>query len=141
MKKCDPAGSERTMEDNMSALTLFVGRRSLSQKMLPVLIAMALTLSPLLASAGEDPCQETGIYIGNQTLLNLWYTRNGGECTIWAHHHILIIKPEDKLIVFKDNICKTEYCPDNPTYKVYKSLDANQNCRVRILPECTLSDM
>ena len=111
------------------------------QILLPVLIAMALTLSPLLVLSDEDPCQETGIYIGNQTMLNLWYTRNDGDCTIWTHHHILTIKPEDKLVVFRDLICKTEYCPINPTYQVYKSLDANQNCRVRILPQCTLSDM
>lgn len=132
---------KRTMEDNMSLLTLFIVRRSPFQKMFPVLIAMTLTLSPLLALADEDPCQETGIFIGNQTGLELWYTRNGGDCTIWAHHHILIIKPEDKLIIFRDNICKTKYCPNNPTYKIYKLLDDNQNCRVRILPKCALSDM
>ena len=132
---------KRTMEDNMSPLTLFIVKRSPFQKMLHVLIAMTFTLSPLLALAEEDPCQGTGIFIGNQTGLELWYTRNGGDCTIWVHHHILIIKPEDKLIVFRDLICKTEYCPNNPTYQVYKSLDANQNCRVRILPQCALSDM
>ena len=125
----------------MCPLTFFAIGKGLFHKMLPFLIAMALTLSPLLTLAGEDPCQESGIYIGNQTMLNLWYTRNGGECAIWSHDHLLIIKPEDKLIVFRDNICKTEYCPNNPTYKVYKLLDDNQNCRVRILPEYTLSDM
>ena len=130
-----------TMEDRMYPLTLLAIGRALFQKMIPVFIAIALTLSPLMALAGEDPCQESGIYIGNQTMLNLWYTRDGGECTIWSNHHLLIIKPEDELFVFRDNICKTEYCPNNPTYKVYKLLDDNQNCRVRILPECTLSDM
>ena len=129
------------MEDRMCPLTLFTIGRGLFHKMLPFLIAMALTLSSILALAEEDPCQETGIYIGNQTMLNLWYTRNGGDCTIWVRHHIIIIKPEDKLIVFRDLICKTEYCPNNPTYQVYRSLDANQNCRVKILPQCTLSDM
>ena len=125
----------------MCPLTLFTIGRGLFHKMLPFLIAMALTLSPILALAEEDPCQETAIYIGNQTILNLWYTWNGGECTIWSNHHLLMIKPEDELFVFRDNICKTEYCPNSPTDNVYKLLDDNQNCRVRILPECTLSDM
>ena len=102
---------------------------------------IALTLFPLWASAGEDPCREMGIYIGNQTMLDVWYTRNGGPCTIWSHGHILIMKPEDTLIIYSDMTCKTEYCSKNPTYDVYESFDANQNCRVRILPHCTLSDM
>jgi hypothetical protein len=123
----------------MSPLTLV--KRSPFRKMVYVLIAMTFTLSPLLALAEEDPCQGTGIYIGNQTGLDLWYTRNGGDCTLWAHHHILMIGPKDELVIFKDLICKTEYCPNNPPYQVYKSLDANQNCRVRILPQCALSDM
>jgi len=104
-------------------------------------MVIALILFPLLASADEDPCRETGIYIGNQTILDVWYTLNGGPCTIWVFSHILIIKPEDTLIIYRDTICKTEYCSKNPTYDVYKSFDANQNCRVRILPDCTLSDM
>jgi hypothetical protein len=128
-------------ENTVFPSTRFIVKRIQFQGMVPAFMVIALTLFPLLASAGEDPCRETGIYIGNQTLLNLWYTRNGGDCTIWAHGHILIIKPEDKLIVFRDNICETEYCSENLTYKVYKSLDANQNCRVRILPNCALSDM
>ena len=125
----------------MSSLTLLTVGRGSFQKMLPVLIVMALTSFPLLALAEEDLCQETGIYIANQTMLNLWYTLNGRDCTIWNHHHILIIKPGDRLIVYRDLVCETEYCPNNPTYKVYELLDANQNCRVRILPQCTLSDM
>jgi hypothetical protein len=122
-------------------MCLFTIGKGLFHKMLPFLVAMALTLSPLLTLAGEDPCQESGIYIGNQCMLNLWYTRNSGECTLWPNHHLLITKPEDKLLVFRDNICRTEYCTVNPTFQVYKLLDDNQNCRVRILPECTLSDM
>ena len=115
--------------------------RSSFQQMLPLLIAITFTLPPLMTLADEDPCQKTGIYIGNQTMLNLWYTKNGGDCTIWNHHHILIIKPEDKLIIFRDLICEMQYCPSNLTYQVYKLVDNNQNCRVRILPQCTLSDM
>lgn len=125
----------------MSLLTLLIVGRGPFQKILPALIAIALTFLPLLALAEEDPCQETGIYIGNQAGLDLWYTRNGGDCTLWSNHHILNIKPGDKLVIFKDFTCKTEYCRVNSTFQVYKLLDANQNCRVRILPQCTLSDM
>jgi len=125
----------------VSASGRFIVNRILFQKILSTLAVIALTLIPLLALADEDPCREMGIYIGNQTMLDVWYTRNGGPCTIWVDSHILIIKPEDTLIIYRDMICKTDYCPKNPTYDVYKSFDANQNCRVRILPNCTLSDM
>jgi hypothetical protein len=125
----------------VSASSRFIVNRNLFQKILSALAVIALTLIPLLALADEDTCRETGVYIGNQTMLNLWYTRNGGVCTILAHGHLLIIKPEDTLIIYRDMICKTEYCSKNPTYDVYKSFDANQNCRVRILPECNVSDM
>ena len=121
--------------------TRFIVKRIPFRGIIPALMVIALILFPLLASADEDPCRETGIYIGNQTILDVWYTLNGGPCTIWVFSHILIIKPEDTLIIYRDTICKTDYCSKNPTYDVYKSLDANQNCRVRILPECNVSDM
>jgi hypothetical protein len=121
--------------------TRFIVKRIPFRGIIPALMVIALTLFPLLASADEDPCREMGIYIGNQTMLNVWYTRNGGPCTICQDGHILILKPEDTLIIYRDMICKTDYCPKNPTYDVYKSFDANQNCRVRILPNCNLSDM
>ena len=125
----------------MSASSRVIVNRILFQKILSTLAVIALTLIPLLALADEDPCREMGIYIGNQIDLDVWYTRNGGPCSIWIHGHILIIKPEDTLIIYRDMTCATEYCSKNPTYDVYKSFDANQNCRVRILPNCTLSDM
>ena len=118
----------------------FIVKRIQFKGMVPAFMVIALTLFPLLVSADEDPCREMGIYIGNQTM-DLWYTRNGGACTIFATGHLIIIKPEDTLIIYRDMICKTEYCSNNPTYNDYKFLDANQNCRVRILPECNFSDM
>jgi hypothetical protein len=104
-------------------------------------MVIALTLFPVLTSAEEDSCREKGIYIGNQTTRNVWYKRNGGPCTIWSDGHILIMKPEDTLIIYRDMTCETEYCSKNPTYDVCKSSDADRDCRVRILPNCTLSDM
>ena len=127
-------------EDTVFASTRFIGKRIQFKGMVPAFMVIALTLFPLLVSADEDPCREMGIYIGNQTM-DLWYTRNGGACTIFVTGHLIIIKPKDKLIIYRDMICKTEYCSNNPTYHDYKFFDANQNCRVRILPECNLSDM
>jgi hypothetical protein len=104
-------------------------------------MAIALTLFPLLASADEDLCREKGIYIMNQSQLNAWFTRDGGPCTFWVHNYLLTIKPEDTLIIYGDIDCKTEYFSENRTYDAYKSLDANQNCKVRILLDRTLSDL
>ena len=139
--KASLAAHKIMKENTVFPSTRFIVKRIQFKGMVPAFMVIALTLFPLLVSADEDPCREMGIYIGNQTMLDVWHTRNGGPCTIWAHGHILIIKPEDTLIIYRDMICKTEYCSKNPTYDVYKSFDANQNCRVRILPDCTLSDM
>ena len=127
-------------ENTVFPSTRFIVKRVQFKGMVPAFMVIALILFPLLASADEDPCRETGIYIANQAM-DLWYARNGGTSTIFATSHLTIIKPEDTLIIYRDMICKTEYCSNHPTYNVYKSFDANQNCRVRILPDCTLSDM
>ena len=120
--------------------TRFIVKRIQFRGIVPALMVIALTLFPLLASADEDPCREMGIYIGNQTM-NLWYTRNGGACTIFASGHLIIIKPEDTLIIYGDIDCKAEYYSKNPTYDVFKSFDANQDCKVRILLDRSLSDL
>ena len=125
----------------MLSSTRLIAKRILFQGTVPALMVIALTLFPVLTSADEDPCREKGIYIGNQTTRNIWYTRNGGPCTIWSGGHILIMKPEDKLTIYRDMTCETEYCSKNPTYDVYKSLDADRDCRVKILPDCVLSDI
>lgn len=117
-----------------------LGKTIKLQKIFLIIILATVTLFPLV-SAAEDPCRETGIYIGNQAGIDLWYKLDGGPCTIWNHGHILIIKPENTFLIYRDMNCWTGYCPDSPGYNVYSSLDANQNCRVRILPDCNLSDM
>ena len=111
------------------------------QGMVPAFMVFALTLFPLLASADEDPCRKTGVFILNQTQVHHWFTRNEGPCTHWTHNFLLTIKPEDVLIIYKDLECKKEQFSKIPTYDDYKSLDANQNCRVRILFDGTLSDL
>jgi len=77
----------------------------------------------------------------NQTMLDLWYTKNGGSCTIWLHEHLFIIKPGDTIVMFSDLVCEKQYCEKNPTYARYLLIDIDRNCNVRVLPECRLSDM
>ena len=107
---------------------------------MPVL-SLILFAAFSFAQAEEDRCSEQGIIVRNATMLDLWYKKNGGECTIWIHNHIVRIKPKDMAEIFSDMVCKTHYCEANPTYKDLKSLDKNGNCGVRILPDCNLSDM
>jgi hypothetical protein len=99
------------------------------------------TLFPMFPAFAEDLCAEGGILIKNMTMLDLWYRRDDGECAIWIHNHVFVIKPKEKVKIYSDMVCETLYCTDNPSYKDYKAADADGNCRVKILPYCTLSDM
>ena len=87
------------------------------------------------------PCSEQGILVRNSTMLDLWYKRNGGACTIWIHEHIFTIQPNDVIEIFSDSVCQKLYCSENPTYSTYRSSDADDNCGVKILPGCNISDM
>jgi len=108
-----------------------------------VLIAvMTVAFHPVSLFAGTgDTCSEGGIMVRNMTMVDRWYKINNGACTIWTHNHMFTIKPEDKIEIFSDLACKTSYCAENPVYKDYKSADADGDCRVRILPNCNISDM
>ena len=115
-------------------------RRNFYFAVLITLVIFAFFSEPLSAVM-KDTCGKKGIMIRNLTMLDLWYKKNNGACTIWTHNHLFTIKPKDKIEIFSDLVCETLYCTDNPTYKDYKSLDIDGNCRVRILPDCNLSDM
>ncbi len=104
------------------------------------LLIFALHAVPLSAE-GKDLCSGEGIIVKNMTMLDLWYRKNNGNCTIWIHEHIFKIRPEDIAEIYSDLACKKKYCKNNPTYGDYKSLDTNGDCSVRILPDCNLSDM
>ena len=65
-------------ENTVIPSTRYIVKRIQFQGMVSAWMVIALILFPLLASADEDPCRELGIYIGNQTMLDVWYTRNGG---------------------------------------------------------------
>ena len=94
-----------------------------------------------VAAAQEDPCSGEGIVVRNATMLDLWFKGKSGECFIWVHEHLLTIGPANSIGIYSDMNCETLYCEENPTYKDYQSVDANGNCRVRILPGCHLADM
>jgi hypothetical protein len=105
-----------------------------------VILLMALYVMPLSAGAA-DSCSEQGIIVRNSTMLDLWYKKNGGDCTIWIHEHIFVIQPQDTVELFSDSICEKPYCNTNPDYSVYSFQDKNGNCGVKILPGCNISDM
>jgi len=97
------------------------------------------TLSPSFA-ADEDSCKDQGITVRNLSFKEIWYKRQGGSCIILKRNYSFTIKPEKEIRLFSDNVCETPYCPAC-SYSDYKSYDANGDCRVKILPEKTLSDM
>jgi hypothetical protein len=125
----------------MSVSSRFFVTRLIFQGIFFFIMVISLTFFPLVSSADDDPCHDAGIYVGNHTMLDLWYSLNGGPCTFWGHEHLLILKPDETLIIYRDMACKIEYCQKTPAYDDYKSLDVNHNCRVRLLSDCTPSDM
>ena len=97
------------------------------------------TMSACLA-VDEDPCKDQGITVKNLSFTDIWYKREGDSCIILKRNYSFSIKPEEEIGLFSDMICEKPYGPARK-YLDYKSYDANGNCRVKILPESTLSDM
>jgi hypothetical protein len=91
-------------------------------------------------AADEDPCNDQGITVKNLSSKEIWYKRKDGACAILKENYFFVIKPQEEIRLFSDLVCETQYCPAC-TYADYKSYDADGNCRVRILPGNTLSDM
>jgi hypothetical protein len=106
----------------------------------PLFILWFFSMLSLCIAADGDSCIEQGITVKNLSLDDQWYRVKDGACTKWKRNYSFAIKPEDTIGVFSDMICQTPFCPDF-NYSDYKSSDADGNCRVRILPGCTLSDM
>ncbi len=105
-----------------------------------IFIAVFATKS-VLAAQKTDNCAKDGLVVKNLTMLDLWYKKKGGDCLIWIHDHVIVIRPKDIVEIFSDMACGTLYCESNPTYRDYKTVDVNVDCKVRILPDCTLSDI
>jgi len=88
----------------------------------------------------EDPCKDQGITVKNLSFKEIWYKLQGGSCIVLKRHNSFNIKPAEEIRLFSDIICETPYCPAC-IYTDYKSYDVNGDCRVKILPHNTLSDM
>jgi len=109
--------------------------------LLLAVFSICLLIVPVSSLSEEDPCKETGIVVKNLTLKKLWYKKDDGSCFLWRRDYMFTIYPEDNIGVYSDLTCKTLYCGETHTYYSYRALDTNNNCRVRILPACNLSDM
>ncbi len=116
-------------------------RRTFWSVVFIIIFIAAFATKPLLAAQKKDNCASEGIVVKNLTMLDLWYKKKGGNCSIWIHDHVIVVRPEDAIELFSDMTCRTLYCESNPTYKDYRTVDINGNCKVRILPDCTLSDI
>lgn len=92
-------------------------------------------------NSGENSCISEGIVVKNLTLSDLWYKKNKGSCFKWKRNKIFNIRSEDSVEIFSDLACATYYCKDVFPFDYYRSFDNDRDCRVRILPNCTISDM
>jgi len=114
-------------------------KKSFSQ-FICILLFLSLSASPAF-TAGTDRCSEEGIIVKNLALVDLWYRKNNGPCTIWRDNHIFIMKPQDTFDIYSDLVCETSSCTQNPLYDDYRKADQDADCAVRILRDCNLSDM
>ncbi len=96
---------------------------------------------PAQAEADEDVCAGRGMVVRNLTTVDLWYLREGGECFKWKQNKLFVIKPDEHLEIFSDMVCEKRYCKRYLTYESYRAVDGDNDCRVRVLPGCSLSDM
>jgi len=104
-----------------------------------VYVSLFCTMSACFAK-DEDPCKEKGITVKNLSFKEIWYKPRGGSCIVLKRHNTFTIKPAEEIGIFSDILCETPYCPASK-YTDYKSYDVNGDCKVRILPHNTLSDM
>lgn len=115
-----------TVSSVLVVMTVICGALLLPQMTVPVM--------------AEDQCGEQGITVRNATMLDLWYKKNAGYCTIWIHEHLFTIKRGESVQIFSDLNCQTLYCSPTPTYKDYQSVDTNGDCFVDIFANCSTSD-
>ena len=131
---------EEEGESDMSLSTWSIGKRIGFWKTLFALTMITMALFPLRVWAEDVSCG-TGIIVGNQTMLDLWIKGGDGRCHIWGKHGMLKVRPGVTVMVYRDMTCQTEYCSMSITFDDLMSIDLDKNCRVRMLPDCNLSDM
>jgi hypothetical protein len=103
-----------------------------------LLVMVSTQVAP--ASAEEGNCKENKMYVSNQVTVNLWYKRDGDDCSLLNKHNIFMISPGEVIQIYSDSTCKTEYC-SSLKHDDFRSFDRDGDCRVRILTGCLLSDM
>jgi hypothetical protein len=114
--------------------TFFIG--------LSVSFCIILVLAfPLSAETDKAACAQEEIVVKNLTLIDLKYKKGGGNCTALKRAYQFVMKPEETVEIFSDLICEKPYCSTSFSYQDLRYADTDGNCRVRILPNCTLSDM
>jgi len=86
-------------------------------------------------------CTGEGITVRNLDIVDLWYRSNTGECRKLRRNYMFTVLPGHVVDIFTDLDCKTPYCDVTPTFDDYLSHDTNQDCRVKIIPRCSLADM
>jgi hypothetical protein len=98
-------------------------------------------LSGIPVFAGdEDPCKDQGITVKNLSFREIWYQRKDGNCTMLNRNYSFTIRPDDEIRLFSDMVCKTLYCAAC-NYSDFKAHDANNDCRIKMLPENAFSDI
>ncbi len=110
-------------------------------KMVFFLLIASVFTTTAPAFAEENNCKNKEMYISNQVAVNLWYKRDGSNCSLLKKHKIFTVEPGDRIEIFSDMTCETNYCDDTMTYESLRSYDSDGDCRVRILTGCLLSDM
>jgi hypothetical protein len=109
--------------------------------LLLAVFSISLLIVPVSSLSEEDSCKETGIVVKNLTLKNLWYKKGDDACFLWRQNYMFTIHPGETIGVYSDLTCKKLYCGVEHTFYDYKAIDSDNNCRVRILSGCNLSDM
>lgn len=106
---------------------------------LSLTIAIVFTTTVPAFAEGNN-CTNKEISVSNQVAVNLWYKRDGGNCSLLNKHNIFLVFPGEGFQIYSDSTCKTKYC-SGLIHEDFKSFDRDGDCRVRILTGCILSDM
>jgi len=114
--------------------------KKLLRLFLPIVFFFVFCVMSACFAEDGDPCKDQGIAVKNLALKEVWYQSKGGNCVLLKRRNAFTIKPGEEIGLFSDIVCKTPYCPAS-LYTDYKTYDVNGDCKVRILPHNTLSDM
>lgn len=104
-------------------------------------ISVAFDAAHLSAAVNAAHCKKEGVAVRNLTLVDRWYRKNEGDCSLLRQYYSFVVGPDDTVEIFQNMTCETPYCKDKLGYEDFRRIDENGNCRVRIILDCDLSDM